>query len=54
MARRIGFPVLVRPSYGLGGRTMVIAYDEDTPMWGDRKHYGVSKVQSTAYRVTRI
>ena len=27
---RIGFPVLVRPSYVLGGRAMVIAYDEDT------------------------
>jgi len=30
IARRIGFPVLVRPSYVLGGRAMVIAYDEDT------------------------
>src|SRR5579862_5051909 len=29
-AKRIGFPVLVRPSYVLGGRAMVIAYDEDT------------------------
>src|SRR5271156_1837834 len=29
-ARRLGFPVLVRPSYVLGGRAMVIAYDEDT------------------------
>ncbi|MBO0910766.1 MAG: carbamoyl-phosphate synthase large subunit [Acidobacteria bacterium] len=29
-ARRIGYPVLVRPSYVLGGRAMVIAYDEDT------------------------
>ncbi|HLI86231.1 MAG TPA: carbamoyl-phosphate synthase large subunit [Bryobacteraceae bacterium] len=28
VARRIGFPVLVRPSYVLGGRAMVIAYDE--------------------------
>jgi carbamoyl-phosphate synthase large subunit len=28
--RRIGFPVLVRPSYVLGGRAMVIAYDEAT------------------------
>ena len=27
---KIGFPVLVRPSYVLGGRAMVIAYDEDT------------------------
>jgi carbamoyl-phosphate synthase large subunit len=28
-ARRIGYPVLVRPSYVLGGRAMVIAYDEE-------------------------
>ena len=27
-AGRIGYPVLVRPSYVLGGRAMVIAYDE--------------------------
>jgi carbamoyl-phosphate synthase large subunit len=30
IARRIGYPVLVRPSYVLGGRAMVIAYDERT------------------------
>ena len=30
VARRLGFPVLVRPSYVLGGRAMVIAYEEDT------------------------
>ena len=30
VARRIGYPVLVRPSYVLGGRAMVIAYDEQT------------------------
>jgi carbamoyl-phosphate synthase large subunit len=29
VAGRIGYPVLVRPSYVLGGRAMVIAYDED-------------------------
>src|ERR1700678_2140394 len=29
-ANRVGYPVLVRPSYVLGGRAMVIAYDEDT------------------------
>jgi len=28
IARRIGFPVLVRPSYVLGGRAMEIVYDE--------------------------
>ncbi len=30
LGRRLGFPVLVRPSYVLGGRAMVIAYDEET------------------------
>jgi carbamoyl-phosphate synthase large subunit len=30
VARRIGYPVLVRPSYVLGGRAMAIAYDEET------------------------
>ena len=30
VARGLGFPVLVRPSYVLGGRAMVIAYNEDT------------------------
>jgi len=29
-AKQIGFPVLVRPSYVLGGRAMVIAFDEQT------------------------
>src|SRR6202012_1738132 len=28
-AEKIGYPVLVRPSYVLGGRAMVIAYDAD-------------------------
>ncbi|MGE5645971.1 MAG: carbamoyl-phosphate synthase large subunit, partial [Acidobacteriota bacterium] len=30
VARSIGYPVLVRPSYVLGGRAMVIAYEEET------------------------
>jgi carbamoyl-phosphate synthase large subunit len=30
IAKRIGYPVLVRPSYVLGGRAMVIAYDAAT------------------------
>ena len=29
-ARTIGFPVVVRPSYVLGGRAMVVCYDEPT------------------------
>ncbi len=33
-AREIGFPVLVRPSYVLGGRAMEIVYNED-----ELKHY---------------
>ena len=28
VARRIGFPVMVRPSYVLGGRAMVVCHDE--------------------------
>jgi carbamoyl-phosphate synthase large subunit len=28
-ANRVGYPVLVRPSYVLGGRAMVIAFDDD-------------------------
>jgi carbamoyl-phosphate synthase large subunit len=28
-ANKVGYPVLVRPSYVLGGRAMVIAYDDD-------------------------
>ncbi|MBM4068670.1 MAG: carbamoyl-phosphate synthase large subunit [Planctomycetes bacterium] len=30
IARRIGYPVLVRPSYVLGGRAMEIVYDEES------------------------
>jgi carbamoyl-phosphate synthase large subunit len=30
IADRIGYPVLLRPSYVLGGRAMVIVYDEDS------------------------
>jgi carbamoyl-phosphate synthase large subunit len=30
IARNLGYPVLVRPSYVLGGRAMVIAYEEET------------------------
>ncbi|HEV2988467.1 MAG TPA: carbamoyl-phosphate synthase large subunit [Candidatus Angelobacter sp.] len=29
-ARQVGYPVLVRPSYVLGGRAMVIAYDDES------------------------
>ncbi len=30
VTRRVGFPVLVRPSYVLGGRGMMLVYDEET------------------------
>jgi carbamoyl-phosphate synthase large subunit len=30
VAQRIGYPVVVRPSYVLGGRAMAIVYDEDS------------------------
>jgi carbamoyl-phosphate synthase large subunit len=30
IAKRIGYPVLLRPSYVLGGRAMVIVYDDDS------------------------
>ena len=30
IVRRIGYPVLVRPSFVLGGRAMAIAYDDDS------------------------
>jgi carbamoyl-phosphate synthase large subunit len=30
VARKIGFPLMVRPSYVLGGRAMKIVYDEDS------------------------
>ncbi len=30
IARRIGYPVIVRPSYVLGGRAMEIVYDDET------------------------
>jgi carbamoyl-phosphate synthase large subunit len=29
VANKVGYPVLVRPSYVLGGRAMVVAYDDD-------------------------
>ena len=30
VARKVGYPVLVRPSYVLGGRAMEIVYDDDS------------------------
>jgi carbamoyl-phosphate synthase large subunit len=42
VARRIGYPLVVRPSYVLGGRAMEIVHDED-----DLTHYLRSVVQAS-------
>ncbi len=44
-AQRIGYPVLVRPSYVLGGRAMQIVYDEET-----LKHYMASATDISSDR----
>jgi carbamoyl-phosphate synthase large subunit len=36
VADRIGFPVMVRPSYVLGGRAMEVIYDDEKPVLLDR------------------
>jgi len=45
IARRIGYPVLVRPSYVLGGRAMEIVYDDNA-----LDHYMQHAVQATPDR----
>jgi len=45
IARRIGYPVLVRPSYVLGGRAMEIVYDDDS-----LDHYMQNAVQASPDR----
>lgn len=42
IARRLGFPVLVRPSYVLGGRAMEIVYNEE-----ELKHYMENAVEAS-------
>src|SRR5450432_2839981 len=51
-ARRIGYPVLVRPSYVLGGRAMVIAYDEE--MVRQYMHDAVTFSQDRPVRIDRF
>ena len=48
-ARRVGYPVLVRPSYVLGGRAMVIAYDDAAVM-----HYMREAVEYSQQRPVLI
>ncbi len=43
VAQRIGYPLVVRPSYVLGGRAMEIVHNED-----DLKHYLTSVVKASA------
>jgi carbamoyl-phosphate synthase large subunit len=45
VARRIGYPVLVRPSFVLGGRAMEIVYDDDA-----LDHYMTHAVQASPDR----
>jgi carbamoyl-phosphate synthase large subunit len=49
VAARIGYPVLVRPSYVLGGRAMSIVYDET-----QLQHYMISAVEVSAERPVLI
>jgi carbamoyl-phosphate synthase large subunit len=48
-ANRVGYPVLVRPSYVLGGRAMVIAYDDDSVL-----HYMKAAVEYSHERPVLI
>jgi carbamoyl-phosphate synthase large subunit len=48
-AERVGYPVLVRPSYVLGGRAMVIAYDADAV-----RHYMAEAVEYSQARPVLI
>jgi carbamoyl-phosphate synthase large subunit len=49
VARRIGYPVMVRPSYVLGGRAMEVVYDDD-----DLKTYLTEAVQASNERPVLI
>ena len=45
IARRIGYPVMVRPSFVLGGRAMEVVYDDE-----QLTHYGTEAVQASEER----
>ena len=45
VAEQIGFPVLVRPSYVLGGRAMEIVYDEELARYMTRGRGGARPSQ---------
>lgn len=48
-ANRVGYPVLVRPSYVLGGRAMVIAYDDASVL-----HYMTTAIEYSQERPVLI
>jgi len=45
IARRIGYPVMVRPSFVLGGRAMEVVHDDE-----GLKHYAIAAVQASEER----
>jgi carbamoylphosphate synthase large subunit/REP element-mobilizing transposase RayT len=49
IAQRIGYPVLVRPSFVLGGRAMELVYNEE-----DLRHYMTSAIEVTPDRPVLI
>lgn len=46
IAKRIGYPVLVRPSYVLGGRAMKIVYSDKSLDWFIEEAIGATEVQA--------
>src|ERR1700704_1065363 len=49
IARRIGYPVMVRPSFVLGGRAMEVVYDDE-----GLKHYSTEAVEASEERPVLI
>ncbi len=43
IAEALGYPVLVRPSYVLGGRAMQIVYDGEASKLHDRRGFGFAR-----------
>src|SRR2546423_1948843 len=54
LAREVGFPLVVRPSYVLGGRAMEIVFNEDDLRAYMRSEEHTSELQSLAYLVCRL
>ncbi len=45
IAHRIGYPIVIRPSYVLGGRAMMIVYDDEEMADYFRQHVGRQKLE---------